>query len=44
MTKVTITFTIDENTYKDYEYIVDAFSNDLDCLGIDDLEIKEEEV
>jgi hypothetical protein len=42
MTKVTITFTIDENIYNDYEDILDTFSNDLDCLGVGDLEVTEE--
>ena len=44
MTKVTITFTIDETGYNTYEDILDTFLNDLDCLGIDDTEVKEEEV
>lgn len=43
MTKVTITFTIDKNGYHDYEDILDTFSNDLDTLGVEDLEVKEEE-
>lgn len=44
MTQITITFTVDENIYNDYEDILDTFLNDLDCLGIDDAEVKEEEV
>ena len=44
MTQITITFTVDENIYNDYEDILDTFLNDLDCLGIDDTEVKEEEV
>ena len=44
MTQVTITFTIDENGYHDYEDILDTFSNDLDTLGVEDLEVKEEEI
>lgn len=43
MTKVTITFTIDETGYNTYEDILDDFLNDLDCLGVDDAEVKEEE-
>ena len=43
MTKVTITFTVDDNSYNDYEDILDTFSNDLDCLGVDDLEVREDE-
>ena len=44
MTQITITFTVDENIYNDYEDILDTFLNDLDCLGVDDAEVKEEEV
>jgi hypothetical protein len=44
MTKVTITFTIDENGYHDYEDILDTFLNDLDTLGVDDTEVEEDEV
>ena len=43
MTKVTITFTIDETSYNTYEDILDTFLNDLDCLGIDDAEVREDE-
>ena len=43
MTKVTITFTIDENIYNDYEDILDTFLIDLDCLGVKDAEVMEDE-
>ena len=44
MTKVTITFAIDENGYNDYEDILDTFLNDLDTLGVKDVEVMEGEV
>ena len=44
MTKITITFTVDDKSYNDYEDILDTFLNDLDCLGIDDAEVEESEM
>ena len=43
MTKVTITFTVTEDDYNDYEDILDTFLNDLDQITID-AEVEEEEV
>ena len=44
MLKVTITFTLNEENYNSYEDILDTFSNDMDCLGAENLEVREEEV
>ena len=44
MTKVTITFTVDETGYNTYEDILDDFANELDNIGAEDFEVKEDEV
>ena len=44
MTRVTITFMIDEEGYNDYEDILDTFLNDMDVIGMKDVDVTEEEV
>ena len=43
MTKVTITFTVDESGYNDYEDILDTFLNDMDTIGVSDIDVTEGE-
>ena len=44
MTKVTITFNIDETGYNTYEDILDTFLNDMDNIGVSNIDVIENEV
>ena len=43
MTQVTITFKVPNLVYKDYESILDEFLNNLDELGVEDIDTTEDE-
>ena len=43
-TKVTITFTVSDIDYHDYENSLDNFLTDLQEIGIEDDEVTEEEI
>ena len=41
MTGVTITFSVPNLVYKEYEEVLDMFLNELDELGIEDVDVEE---
>ena len=43
MTEVTITFKVPQLVYREYEEILDMFLNELDELGVEDIDTLEEE-
>ena len=43
MTKVTITFEVPDDMYRDYEEVYSNFDSDLQYIGIHEVEVKEEE-
>ena len=43
MTKVTITFEVPEESYNEYENILDEFSNNLIDIGIENFDTLEDE-
>lgn len=43
MTRITITFTVTNEQYNDYEDIVDTFTTDLDQIGIHEVDVHEQD-
>ena len=43
MTEVTITFKVSQLVYREYEEILEMFLNELDELGIEDIDTTEKE-
>jgi hypothetical protein len=43
MTKVTITFNVSDESYNDYESIIDGILNDLNEVGAEDIDVTEKE-
>lgn len=43
MTEITVVFKVEDNSYNDYEDIIDTFMNDLREIGIEDVEVFERE-
>lgn len=44
MTEITVVFKVEDNSYNDYEDIIDTFMNDLQQIGIEDVDVTEKEV
>lgn len=44
MTEITVIFKVEDNSYNDYEDIIDTFMNDLRQIGIEDVDVTEKEV
>ena len=41
--KVTITFNVSDEQYDDYENIIDEFMNSLDQIGVEDIDVHEDD-
>ena len=44
MTEITVVFKVEDNSYNDYEDIIDTLMNDLQQIGIEDVDVTEKEV